>query len=97
MFWAAVTAANPLTARMSDFLQPVVPLVEQLADVPEAEVDVRQIVPQVDRPLEFARFGRADGELVEDFFPAVLLAGRHLGEGLFEVPLGEPPIVPLLE
>src|SRR4051812_28680905 len=63
----------PAAGRCLGFLQSVVPLVEQSSDVAEAEVDVRQVVTEVDRLLEFARVGRPGGELEEDLLATLFL------------------------
>src|SRR5688500_12970620 len=84
-------------ASASRLLQARLPLIEQLAYVLVAEVEVGQLAGQVHRPGEFAGLGVAAGKLIEDFLAEALVGGREVPEGLLEVPLGEPPVVAALE
>ena len=78
-------------------MKPVVPLVEELADVLEREVEIGEFVAEVDGSRQVAVLGAAARELEEQFLPAGLLAERQRGERFLEVPLSESPVVPFPE
>src|SRR5262249_58304150 len=73
------------------------PVVEQPADVLEAEVEVGQLVAQLQGPLQVARLGAAAGDAEEQLLAGRLLVGRQVLQRLLAVALRQLPVVAPLE
>src|SRR5437879_1475888 len=81
----------------SGVLQAGLPIVEEAADVAEAEVDIGEFIAHLDGMGEIAGFGAALGHLKHDLLAEHVLAGRQMLERFLEVALRQPPVAALLE